>query len=181
MKPQRNLLCHVPCNLFVLNFVLSYNGTHCITRKWKRLHHYLRKYTNNNLHQIFLPSRPTLWPTQPPVQWVPGLFGVKVWLGRAADHSPPSSAEVLEDKSYTSTPLWATTGPVTGLLYLYLLTIYTTLCTHIVYCLSFLNTHHFLRNPHASADLNQHLVLFNDIHLIHLIRYWPPNLETVNS
>ena len=40
--------------------------------------------------------------------------------GRAADHSPPSSAEVLQEWSYTSTPLWATTGPVTGLLYLYL-------------------------------------------------------------
>jgi len=37
--------------------------------------------------------------------------------GRAADHSPPSSTEVLD----TSTPLWATTGPVTGLLYLFLL------------------------------------------------------------
>ena len=23
--------------------------------------------------EIFLPSRPVLWPTQPPVQWVPGL------------------------------------------------------------------------------------------------------------
>jgi len=40
--------------------------------------------------------------------------------GRAADHSSPSSAEVLEELSYTSTPLWATTGHVTGLLYLYL-------------------------------------------------------------
>ena len=38
--------------------------------------------------------------------------------GRAADHSPPSGAEVLEEYSYTSTPLWATTGPVTGLFYL---------------------------------------------------------------
>jgi len=50
MKPQRNLLCHVPCNLFILNFVLSYNCMRCITRKWRRLHHYLWKYTNNNLH-----------------------------------------------------------------------------------------------------------------------------------
>ena len=42
-----------------------------------------------------------------------------MWPGRAADHSAPSSAEVLEEWSYTSTPLWVTTGNVTGLLYLY--------------------------------------------------------------
>jgi hypothetical protein len=43
--------------------------------------------------------------------------GGKVLPGRAADHSTPSSAEVLEKQSCTSTPFWATTGPVTGLLY----------------------------------------------------------------
>jgi hypothetical protein len=41
--------------------------------------------------------------------------------GRAADHSPPSSAEVLEEWSYTSTPVWAKTGCVTGLHYFTLL------------------------------------------------------------
>jgi len=30
----------------------------------------------------------------------------------------PSSAQVVEELSYTSTPLWATTVPVTGLIYL---------------------------------------------------------------
>jgi hypothetical protein len=36
-----------------------------------------------------------LGPTQPPIQWVPGAvpLGLKQ-LGREADHSPPSSAEV---------------------------------------------------------------------------------------
>ena len=37
--------------------------------------------------------------------------------GRAADHSPPSSAAVMEEKSYTST-YPGHTGPVTGSLYL---------------------------------------------------------------
>jgi len=45
--------------------------------------------------------------------------GGKVLLGRVADHTPPSSVEVLEEQSYTFTPLWATTGPVTGLLCLF--------------------------------------------------------------
>jgi hypothetical protein len=41
-------------------------------------------------------SRPALGPTQPPVQWVPGVLspGVKARPGRDADHAPPSSAEV---------------------------------------------------------------------------------------
>ena len=39
-------------------------------------------------------SRPALRPTQPPVQWIPGLSRGKVLPGRDADPSPPSSAEV---------------------------------------------------------------------------------------
>jgi hypothetical protein len=41
-------------------------------------------------------SRPALGPTQPPVQWVPGVLspGVKARPGRDADHSTLSSAEV---------------------------------------------------------------------------------------
>jgi hypothetical protein len=44
-------------------------------------------------------SRPTLRPTQPPVQWVPGVLspGVKARPGRDADHSPPFSAEVVNE------------------------------------------------------------------------------------
>jgi len=47
--------------------------------------------------EIFRPSRPALGPSQPPVKWVPGLPGGKVRPGRAADHSPPSSAAVMEE------------------------------------------------------------------------------------
>jgi len=43
-----------------------------------------------------------------------------VWPGRAADHSPPSSAAVMEELSYTSTHPLGHTRPVAGSLYLYL-------------------------------------------------------------
>jgi hypothetical protein len=37
------------------------------------------------------------FPTHPPIQWVPGALSVRVKrVGREADHSPPSSAEVKE-------------------------------------------------------------------------------------
>ena len=40
--------------------------------------------------------------------------------GRAADHSPPSSAAVMEEYSYTSTHPLGHSGPVTGSLYIYI-------------------------------------------------------------
>jgi len=49
-------------------------------------------------------SRPAPGPTQPPVQWIPGLSRGKERPGRDADSSPPSSAMVKEEYSYTSTP-----------------------------------------------------------------------------
>ena len=46
--------------------------------------------------EIFRPSRPALGPTQPPVKLVPGLSRGKERPARAADHSPPSSAAIME-------------------------------------------------------------------------------------
>jgi hypothetical protein len=51
---------------------------------------------NLSLHHWF---RMGLGPTQPPIQWVPGERP-----GRKVDHSLPSSAEVKNAWSYTSTP-----------------------------------------------------------------------------
>jgi len=42
-------------------------------------------------------SRPTLRPTQPPVQWIPGLSRGKERPGRDADPSPASSAVVMKE------------------------------------------------------------------------------------
>jgi hypothetical protein len=67
----------------------------------------------------------------PPVQTGPGAYpasckmgtgsfpGLKCGRGRAADHSSPSSAAVMEQYSYTSTHTLGHTGPVTGSLYLF--------------------------------------------------------------
>jgi hypothetical protein len=49
-------------------------------------------------------SRTALRPTQPPIQWVPGVLSLGVKRpGREAKHWPPSSAEVKNEWSYTST------------------------------------------------------------------------------
>jgi hypothetical protein len=50
-------------------------------------------------------STTALGPTQPPIQWVPGALSLRLKRpGSEADHSPPSSAEVKNAWSYTSTP-----------------------------------------------------------------------------
>jgi hypothetical protein len=50
-------------------------------------------------------SRPALWPTQPPTQWVSGALSLGVKRqGSEVDHSPPSRAEVKNAWSYNSTP-----------------------------------------------------------------------------
>jgi hypothetical protein len=52
-------------------------------------------------------SRTALGPTQHPIQGVPRALSLGVKRpGREADHSPPSSAEVKNTWSYTSTPTY---------------------------------------------------------------------------
>ena len=59
--------------------------------------------------------------------------------GRAADHSPPSSAAVMEEYSYTSTHTLGHTRPVTGSLYLYIYTyIHISHCVETAYELTLL-------------------------------------------
>jgi hypothetical protein len=50
-------------------------------------------------------SRLARRPTEPPIQWVPGILtlGLK-WLGHEAHYSPPLSAEIKKAWSYTSNP-----------------------------------------------------------------------------
>jgi hypothetical protein len=50
-------------------------------------------------------SRLSLGHTQPPIHWVSEAITSEVkLLGREADHSPPSSAEIRNAWSHTSTP-----------------------------------------------------------------------------
>jgi hypothetical protein len=50
-------------------------------------------------------SRTALGPTQSPIQWVRGALSLGVKrLGREANHSPPSNAEVKECVELYSTP-----------------------------------------------------------------------------
>ena len=53
--------------------------------------------SNPDGDEIFRPPRPALGPIQPPVKWALGLSRGKVRLGGAADHSPHSSAAVMEE------------------------------------------------------------------------------------
>jgi hypothetical protein len=62
------------------------------------------RWRRDFLHQ----SRPALGPTQPPVQWVPGLSRGKVRPGRDADPSSSSSAEV---KNRVKLYLYSPKGP----------------------------------------------------------------------
>jgi hypothetical protein len=55
-------------------------------------------------------SRQDLWPTQPPVQWVPGVMRP----GRGADNPSPSNAEVENELGYSSTHTLGRWFPVIG-------------------------------------------------------------------
>jgi hypothetical protein len=64
-------------------------------------------------------SGPGLGPTQPSIQWVPEALSPEVKRpGCETDHSPPSSAEVKNAWSYTSTQHGVVLGKVQGQLYL---------------------------------------------------------------
>ena len=68
--------------------------------------------------EIFSPSRPALRPTQPPVQWLPGLSGSKVRPGVLLTTHPLLVPWSWKSRAIPLPTLWATTGPVTGTLYL---------------------------------------------------------------
>jgi hypothetical protein len=62
------------------------------------------------------PSRPSLGPTQLPIQWVPGLFpgGKVAGAWRGVDHLPSSNAEVKERIELYLYPFSGPSWPVLG-------------------------------------------------------------------
>ena len=75
--------------------------------------------------EIFCPSRPALGPTQPPVTMGTGSFpGVKYSQGMLLTTHPLLVLRSWKIRAIPLPTLWATTGPVTGLL-----------------CLNLFNTH----------------------------------------
>jgi hypothetical protein len=68
----------------------------CLTTGWTTGRSEFDPRQGKRIFPLASVSRPALGPTQPPVQWAPGVLspGVKSRPGRDADHSPTSSAEV---------------------------------------------------------------------------------------
>jgi hypothetical protein len=75
---------------------------------WLRTGRPRRRSSSPDGGKIFLlsaSSKPDLGPTQPPIQWVPGILSPAVKRpGSVAVHSPPASAEVKNMWIYASTP-----------------------------------------------------------------------------
>jgi hypothetical protein len=80
--------------------------------------------------------------------------------GRGVDHSHPSSVEVMEESNYISTHTLGHTGPVTGLLYLYLTDLHIRHCnemllsTSITYNNTFFEHFHVTNSIHVSVLIN---------------------------
>ena len=67
------------------------------------------------------PSRSALRPTQPPIQWEPGVSRGKQRPGRGVDRPPHVAPRLKKEQSYNSTPPLGLRGLFQGDLYLYLL------------------------------------------------------------
>jgi hypothetical protein len=81
--------------LFIVAYIQAYSEFLCMGFEQQRLDIFLSTTA----------SRPVLGPTQPPIQWVPGVLSLGVKRpGRETDHLPPSSAEIKNVWSFTSTP-----------------------------------------------------------------------------
>ena len=84
---DRNILIHT-------NFIISQQ--YCISQKYRRFSAQYPGIESRSGRDFPHPSRPSLGPTQPPLQWVPSLSRGVNRPGSGADHPPPHVAEVKE-------------------------------------------------------------------------------------
>jgi hypothetical protein len=109
---------------------------------WRTVSFFIYKYFDNNYscigrwmfdprqgQRIFLLAsapRPALGPTQPPIQWVPGVLslGVKHGRGVMLTNHPHLVSRLRMSMSYTSSPPHVPPWRVAGQIYFYLLYYY---------------------------------------------------------
>jgi hypothetical protein len=96
---------------FTSNLILRSRGSSVGIGTGYGLDDRVRRFDSRRELGIFLfstASRLDLGPTQPPIQWVPGVLSPAVKRpGREADHSLSSSAEVKNSWHYAFTPKYA--------------------------------------------------------------------------
>jgi hypothetical protein len=107
MESSTNFLNHTHLNIKNY-FILALLRWFPSTKYWLRAGRQKGRSSSSGRVKNFLSSmssRPALWSTQPPLQWVPGALssGVKR-QGREAEHSSSTTAEVKKMWIYTSTP-----------------------------------------------------------------------------
>jgi hypothetical protein len=119
-------------------------------------------HTHADLFLFTTASRTALGPTQPPIQWVPGALSLAVKQPeREADHLSPSSAEVKNAWSYTSTPPIRLHGVVLSSAQgqLYLLPLHTHTCS-TSFTASTLKERNHISNEHHEARKQKEQKLF---------------------
>jgi hypothetical protein len=97
-----------PFNHIIFRFILISSIYGSWDSDWLRAGRLKGWSSSPDRGKIFLlstSSRPVLGPTQPPIQWVPRYLSLAVkQLGGEADHSPPTSAEVMNTWICMSAP-----------------------------------------------------------------------------
>jgi hypothetical protein len=130
--------------------------------------------SRSNIPSQFLITKNITFSIQPPIQWIPGAPALEVKRpGRESDHAPPSSAEVKNAWSYTSTPPIRLHGVVLSSaqrqLYLY------------IYEFNNSNNTCGLVPAQISAHYPLSFQRFYVRECIQKFPYWPPGARTANG